>query len=82
MGKTRLVQEFYRRLISEHDPERYWPDAALFHGNNLRVAPERRDDPAVRRTLPGSSSASDACHSSGGDFGSPIRRTVTPPGSI
>jgi tetratricopeptide (TPR) repeat protein len=47
IGKTRLVQEFYRRLTTGHDPHRYWPDAALFRGNNLRVAPDVRDDPDI-----------------------------------
>ena len=43
MGKTRLVQELYRRLTTNYDPENYWPDASLFKGNNLRVAPDLRD---------------------------------------
>ena len=47
MGKTRLVQELYRRLTTGYDPEDYWPDAALFKGNNLRVAPDLAD-PQVR----------------------------------
>lgn len=34
MGKTRLVQELYRRLSTLHDPANYWPDASLFAGNN------------------------------------------------
>lgn len=47
MGKTRLVQEFYRVLATRFDPQDYWPDASLFAGNNLRVAPEL-SDAAVR----------------------------------
>lgn len=47
MGKTRLVQELYRLLSTRHDPADYWPDASLFFGNNLRVAPDLAD-PAVR----------------------------------
>lgn len=43
MGKTRLVQELYRVLAARHDPQDYWPDAALFAGNNLRVAPDLSD---------------------------------------
>lgn len=43
MGKTRLVQEFYRFLTTERDPGNYWPDASLFKGNNLRVAPDFSD---------------------------------------
>ncbi len=43
MGKTRLVQELYRILTTRYDPDNYWPDAALFRGNNLRVAPEPND---------------------------------------
>lgn len=43
MGKTRLVQELYRKLSSERDPDDYWPDASLFTGNNLRVAPDFND---------------------------------------
>ena len=45
MGKTRLVQELYRILTTRYDPDDYWPDASLFRGNNLRVAPDPRDDP-------------------------------------
>ena len=48
MGKTRLMQEFYRVLTTRYDPDDYWPDASLFRGNNLRVAPDPRDDPAAR----------------------------------
>jgi hypothetical protein len=40
MGKTRLVQELYRILSTERDPADYWPDASLFKGNNLLVAPD------------------------------------------
>ena len=47
MGKTRLVQELYRILTTRYDPDDYWPDASLFRGNNLRVAPDTRDDPIV-----------------------------------
>ncbi len=47
MGKTRLVQEFYRLLSTHHDPNDYWPDASLFAGQNLRVVPDLRD-PRVR----------------------------------
>lgn len=43
MGKTRLVQELYRVLATRHDPLNYWPDASLFAGNNLRVAPDLAD---------------------------------------
>ena len=43
MGKTRLVQEFYRLLKARHDTANYWPDASLFKGNNLRVAPDFAD---------------------------------------
>ena len=44
MGKTRLVQELYRKLLTLYDSENYWPDASLFAGNNLRVAPDLRDE--------------------------------------
>ena len=47
MGKTRLVQELYRLLTTTRDPDNYWPDASLFAGDNLRVAPET-SDPLVR----------------------------------
>lgn len=47
MGKTRLVQELYRRLTTRHDPQDYWPDAGLFRGNNLLPAPDFTD-PATR----------------------------------
>jgi tetratricopeptide (TPR) repeat protein len=47
MGKTRLVQELYRTLAIQHDPLNYWPDASLFHSNNLRVTPDLID-PRVR----------------------------------
>ena len=43
MGKTRLVQELYRRLKMRYDTANYWPDASLFKGNNLRVAPDFAD---------------------------------------
>ncbi|HNU11696.1 MAG TPA: tetratricopeptide repeat protein [Rubrivivax sp.] len=43
MGKTRLVQELYRHLSTHFDPDDYWPDASLFKGNNLRVAPDFND---------------------------------------
>lgn len=43
MGKTRLVQELYRILTDHHDPYDYWPDARLFEGDNLRVAPAPGD---------------------------------------
>lgn len=43
MGKTRLVQELYRHLATACDPDDYWPDASLFKGNNLRVAPDFAD---------------------------------------
>lgn len=43
MGKTRLVQELYRHLATTCDPDCYWPDASLFKGNNLRVAPDFSD---------------------------------------
>ena len=43
MGKTRLVQEFYRNLLLDHDPHGYWPDASLFAGDNLRCAPDLED---------------------------------------
>lgn len=43
MGKTRLVQEFYRLLKMRHDTANYWPNASLFKGNNLRVAPDFAD---------------------------------------
>lgn len=43
MGKTRLVQELYRHLSTACDPDDYWPDASLFKGNNLRVAPDFND---------------------------------------
>lgn len=43
MGKTRLVQEFYRVLATRFDPQNYWPDAKLFTGNNLNVGPDLRD---------------------------------------
>ena len=43
MGKTRLVQELYRHLSTQCDPDDYWPDASLFKGNNLRVAPDFSD---------------------------------------
>lgn len=44
MGKTRLVQELYRVLTTRFDPANYWPDANLFAGNNLRVAPDLSDE--------------------------------------
>lgn len=47
MGKTRLVQEFYRLLASHEDPQDYWPVTGLFTANNLRVAPDM-SVPAVR----------------------------------
>jgi GTPase SAR1 family protein len=38
-GKTRLVQEFYRRLRERHDPLRYWPDRLTFDGEHLWETP-------------------------------------------
>lgn len=44
MGKTRLVQEFYRHLSGEvHDPQNYWPPRL----RTSDVAPNMNDD-AVR----------------------------------
>ncbi len=48
MGKTRLAQEFYRRIRAEYDSQQYWPDASIFHGDNLRVAPEIGDAEVIR----------------------------------
>lgn len=45
MGKTRLVQELYRTLVRRFDAQHYWPDASLFAGNTLRVAPDLADGP-------------------------------------
>lgn len=40
LGKTRLAQEFYRRLRAVHDIEGYWADSLAQDGDNLRVAPD------------------------------------------
>lgn len=41
MGKTRLVQEFYKRLSgSEHDRPNYWPPSLPVHA----VAPDLEDE--------------------------------------
>jgi hypothetical protein len=41
LGKTRLVQEFYRRVVAEGggDAERYWPSLLGVEGENLLVHP-------------------------------------------
>jgi hypothetical protein len=39
LGKTRLVQEFYRWLTRHSDDDGYWPDDLGCDGNNLRLNP-------------------------------------------
>lgn len=39
LGKTRLVQEFYRWLSQNQDPEGYWPDLLARDRGNLTINP-------------------------------------------
>lgn len=52
LGKTRLVQEFYRWLNRHADPDGYWPDELGTDGNNLRVNPVFADDRAELPEIP------------------------------
>ena len=65
MGKTRLVQQLYGRLVQAHDPDGYWPAGALIQGSTTprrlgldwsdpveRAVAERTvDEPRVRALL-------------------------------
>lgn len=53
LGKTRLVQEFYRRLVRDHDPEGYWPSMFTGDGGAISLEPAMEDNPhELERTLP------------------------------
>ena len=52
LGKTRIVQEFYKRLSTERDPHDYWPDA-IAAGDSLAVNPTfGTDDGRPRSAIP------------------------------
>ena len=48
MGKTRLVQEFYKYLSENEDPESYWPDGLSFIGSDLQTGPDSSHDPIAK----------------------------------
>lgn len=58
LGKTRLVQEFYRWLSKTQDPpnsqskEGYWPDAFITNGESLDVNPTFCDETGRRGCIP------------------------------
>ena len=58
LGKTRLVQEFYRWLSRNEDPpspdapEGYWPDAFDSDSSSLDVNPRFAADNRARPTIP------------------------------
>lgn len=39
MGKTRLAQELYARIVETRDPTHYWPQALGQNGRNLNINP-------------------------------------------
>ncbi|MGY0635129.1 AAA family ATPase [Luteimonas sp. A478] len=46
-GKTRLVQEFYRRISMADDPKGYWPDSIRINGQILELNPRPEDFPTA-----------------------------------
>ncbi len=52
IGKTRLVQEFYHWLSTNHDPDGYWPDSFERVGQQMEVNPTFRPSSSKHHRSP------------------------------